>query len=310
MVAFLFILLETAFFLLLLPPSDIYAQLVINEVSSNSDPEWIELYNISEAEASLNGCILFMDDNHDIQKIEFEPSDTIPVKNRFKIVKKGEYTWTTNWLNNNGDEITLQCPAGPDTLIYGNQDGAVVAAPGSGQTVGRAPDGNGSVVILAESSQGGPNSSPLPTPTPTPTPGPTSTPTPSPTPTPKPASTPTPTPKPTPTPTPTKAPTAVPEVLGTAEQDEATPSDEVGDGEPALEPADHQPTDERAEEASDEDEESPKGYSEYATPILIAASGLVLLVASSFPLLKKRVLTMRGKKGKHNEKPQSDSEEL
>jgi len=306
MVASLFILLGTSFFLFFLTPSDIYAQLMINEVSPNpsgspSEPnEFIELYNSGNETVDISGWTI--SDTSGSTKSYTIPGMTLA---------EGEYVsyrrdTTSIALNNDGDGVEIKDAS---NIL---KDSMTFSTTIEDRSWSRIPDGSGSFVNNSEPTEGGPNSAPpTPTPTPTPTPAPTSTPTPtpSPTPTPKPTSTPTPTPKPTPTPT--KTPTVTPEILGAAEQDEATPSDAAGESEPDLEPADQHSSDETAQDVeADEDGESAKDTSAYATPILIASSGLVLLVASSFPLLKKRVLDMRGKKRKQNGNPQSDSEEL
>ena len=176
---------------------DVSAQIVINELSPSG--EWVELYNTSSSEASLEGCTLHLDDNLSIQKVSFDPSDTIG-PNQFKVAEKGISTgWSQSYLNDNGDDVSLGCATFDDITSYGSEVEDL--------TYGRSPNGMGVFTVLSSDTKGDFNSGPLPTPTPSP--DPTSTPTP----TPKPTSTSTPTPKPTSTPTPrptatvTKGPT-------------------------------------------------------------------------------------------------------
>lgn len=204
-------------------PSKVLAQVVINEFSSNSNPEWVELYNTSLDSISLKGCILLMQDNPETsQKITFSEKSSI---DKFLLIKQGDYNWGSNsyWLHNDSDKITLNCGGEEkDSVLYGSIENTFVSAPNQGQSAGRSPDGSGTWSILAEQTPGGSNSSP-PTPTPTNTPTLTNTPTPTPTITHTPTPTKTPTPKPTQksSPTPTKPAQSVltatqeGEVLGT-----------------------------------------------------------------------------------------------
>lgn len=186
-------------FLFLLIPSQIFAQIVINEFSSDNNPEWVELYNTSSGSISLKGCVLFMQDNPETnQKITFSEESSI---DKFFLIKQGDYNWGANsyWLNNDSDKIILNCEGEEkDSIIYGNTENADVDAPDEEQSAGRNPDGEGTWSILAEMTPKEHNSSP-PTPSPTNTPIPSNTPTPTKTPTPTsvPSATKTPTPKPT-----------------------------------------------------------------------------------------------------------------
>ena len=154
--------------ILLLTPLSVSAQVVINEISPSSDSEWIELYKIGSDLISLEGCVLYLDDNTKIQKIIFAANDTFA--NTLLVISEGDnaYNWNSNWMHNGGDKISLVCPNFTDSLSYGVQAGAQVAAPESGKTVGRNPDGTGNFTLLADPTKGDGNSEP-PTPTPTPT---------------------------------------------------------------------------------------------------------------------------------------------
>ena len=76
------------FFFAFLIPSNVNAQIVINAINPATDPEWIELYNSGEETKSLEGCTLFLDDNHDIQKIHFTSSDELSTSEKYKVIKK------------------------------------------------------------------------------------------------------------------------------------------------------------------------------------------------------------------------------
>lgn len=187
-------------------PSDALAQVVINEVLNNpsgteSGAEWVELYNLGIEVASLNGCILYLDDSTTTQKVIFGEEDFV---DKFRVI-----SWDSSWLNNSGDLVKLECGAQTDSVSYGNQAGSVVLAPDDGVSFGRSPDGIGNFLVLSTVTLGDPNSNP-PTPTiePSDTPVPTSTP--KPTPTTKPTST----PKPTPTIKITSEPTSTSELEG------------------------------------------------------------------------------------------------
>ncbi len=199
-------------------PAHAFAALYINEFSSNSDPDWVEIYNSDSSSVDLSNYLLR--DSTDANKQDLTGS--IP-GNGFVT-----FDWS-NRLDNNGDTIRLVVlneggvENNVDQITYGS--GGTVAAPASGQTAGRSPDGSSNIVLLSSSSKGSSNNSA--TPVPTATSAPTNTPTPTPTPTP--TKTPTPTPSPTsgPTATPTKAPmsTAAP-VLNLSPTDYPTPTDD------------------------------------------------------------------------------------
>lgn len=186
----------TVLILVVLTPSKVSAQVVINEFSPASDPEWVELFKTQDGQLSLDDCTLHLDDNlSGSQKIVFTSSDNIGENENFFLINKGDYNWTSNWLNNNGDKVSIICSWGSDVVSYGNQDGASLGKPDSSESIGRSPDGTSQFYVLTNQTPGVPNSPP-----PTPTPNPTSTPIPEPT------IINTPTSKPTPTLTPTKAP--------------------------------------------------------------------------------------------------------
>jgi len=174
--------------------SRIYAQIVINEFSSNSDPEWIELYNASSDTVDLSGWKL---------------SDAYPPPNLLTgtISAHGFFVFekSSGWLNNSGgDTITLKniSDTAVDSLEYGKST-SVVGTPGSDTSAGRTPDGSSVWTNNLTWSKLASN----PVSTPTHTPSPTLTPTPQPTSTPIPTHTPQPTNTQAPPPTPTHSTT-------------------------------------------------------------------------------------------------------
>ena len=166
---------------LLVFPEVVSAQIVINEVLNNpkgeeSGAEWVELFNRDSSPEPLNGCVLFLDDSATSQKVIFDNEDFVE---KYKVI-----SWDKSWLNNNGDQIRLECEDQVESVSYGDSEGSSLEAPKDGITFGRNPDGIGDFVILASATLGEPNSAP-PTFTPAPTdtlistPKPTKTPAPS-----------------------------------------------------------------------------------------------------------------------------------
>ena len=66
-------------------PSNINAQVVINEFSPESTPEWVELYNTSSETISLSGYVIHFDENLEIQKNEFCSDDQLAGES-FKLI--------------------------------------------------------------------------------------------------------------------------------------------------------------------------------------------------------------------------------
>jgi len=78
----------------------IQAQVVINEVSPASDPEWVEIYNISSDSVSLkNYSINFGSDS---QNKFFCDTETISGTS-FKVI-----SLSAHWLADSGDVVTLK----------------------------------------------------------------------------------------------------------------------------------------------------------------------------------------------------------
>lgn len=63
---------------LLLVPKAALAQVVLNEFSSATNPEWVELYNPSSDTVSLEGwTLLFQDNPETTQKVSFVSGDIV-----------------------------------------------------------------------------------------------------------------------------------------------------------------------------------------------------------------------------------------
>jgi len=199
------------------------AGLVINEFSSASNPEWVEIYNSDEQTYSLQGVVLFFDGTSITQKVSFCDNDEVSAKS-YKLITRPVNSF---WLSNNGDTLILKKEDDIiDSISYGS--GQSLGAPTSAQSISRIPDGGSLILNNSPSPQGNEASFVCPTPTPvpsTPTPvPPTNTPIP---PTPTRTLTPTPTKIPTPTNTPTSKLSASPtsaKILPTSILGESTES--------------------------------------------------------------------------------------
>jgi len=111
--------------------SEIKAQVVINEFSSNSDPEWVELYNNGTANIELTGWKL-IDEGGGVENL----SGTIFIKGYFVYERK------KGWLNNtDGDVISLIDASGNsiNSVVYGHS-GNSITTPSSDKSAGRIPD--------------------------------------------------------------------------------------------------------------------------------------------------------------------------
>jgi hypothetical protein len=154
--------------------SEVLAQVVINEFSPVSDPEWVELYNTSENTESLEDYVIFFDDKvTTTQKYEFCGGEQIS-GNSYKLITRPTGAF---WLANNGDGLVLKKAGNVvDSIIYGS--GQVVGIPKADQSATRNPDGSTNWVIVDTPSPQGDNIMlNCPTPTSAPTEAPTTTPT-------------------------------------------------------------------------------------------------------------------------------------
>lgn len=157
--------------------SEVKAQVIINEFSSNSDPEWVELYNSSNEIVSLT--------EWKITDGNTSTSDDLILNGC--IVNQGFrlFSRSSGWLNDTGgDTINLKDSNDNqiDQVIYGS--GGIVGIPQSGKSASRVPDGNQSWVILDSETQQNDNcqifSKPSPSPISTPIQTPTAIPSPTP----------------------------------------------------------------------------------------------------------------------------------
>lgn len=179
-------------FLFFVFPPKISAQVVINEFSSNSNPEWVELYNTGSSSVDIVGWKLLDEAN---------PAELLTAT----ISAQGYFVFERpqGWLNNSGgDTITLKdsLDVVQDSVIYGKL-GSIVGTPDSDKSAGRSPNGSTTWVNNLVPTKNAANPSPTPLPTETSTPASTSTLTSTPTPTSTPTKTPTPKPSPKPSPT-------------------------------------------------------------------------------------------------------------
>jgi len=189
--------------ILFLFPKIARAQVVINEFSSFSAYDWVEIYNISTESADLS--LYKLKDKYGNEK----PLSGIiaPYPNGFSSVD-----WY-NKLDKTGDVVNLIRVSDGfliDSVSYGLEGG--VCAPEDGESVGRYPDANQTIERFSTSSRNVSNNDTPRDPCPTPTPEATATPTPTNSPTATPTKTPTPTPSTTlrASPTPTHSTTSTP----------------------------------------------------------------------------------------------------
>jgi len=179
-----FLLLAGAVFLLL-PPAVFGQDVVINEFSALSSPEWVELYNRGGEIISLTGWEIR--DGTATNKVDLTG---LICPFSFRV-----FYFTKSILNNDGDEIRLFNNAGKEInkIVYFSE---LIPACSATQSVGRKPDGGDLWEIFSSSTPQDDicllptptllPSSVLPTATPTiaitatPTPSPTKMPTPSP----------------------------------------------------------------------------------------------------------------------------------
>lgn len=103
--------------------------IVINEFSSASSPEWVEIYNSGNTEVDLTGWQIWDEKNNGINL-----EGCIKAKS-FRSFKNSK------WLNNPGDEIKLINNKGEeiDKIVYGNEE---IPAPDSTSSASRNPDGS------------------------------------------------------------------------------------------------------------------------------------------------------------------------
>jgi hypothetical protein len=164
----------TAFFFFFTPVIPLFAQVKINEFSSETSADWVELYSTEDVD--ISGWILRDTAN---SRIETIPKGTKigPATNKFFVIGAG------NRLNKDEDSIKLyreDDSTAVDQISYGpNED---LCAPEAGQTAGRQPDGTDKITrfIAATEWQANPAEEiACPSPSPSPSPNPSASPTPS-----------------------------------------------------------------------------------------------------------------------------------
>lgn len=273
----LFVLVAVAAFFF--PRQDVQASILINEVSTHSSPDWVEIINTGTASASLVGY-----------QIRDSAANSIDLSGDIAGGEIKAFDFS-NRLDNEGDTVKLVKigeTVSVDELSYGPN--ATICAPkDESQSVGSKPDGSGTIIRFASSSKGQSNNSsqtsscPAATSTPTPTtPGNTATPTGTNTPTPTTTNT------PTPTQATTKTPTMTPRKTPTPTVDDLTPT---ATPDPFLAGTSDDPTGTPTPEESPTPTENQSGKRS-AMPIIIAmlmvASGLAIM---AFVLVWNKTIT-------------------
>jgi len=269
-------------------PKNVFSQIVINEFSSGTTSDWVEIYNTGTESARLSN-------------LRIRDSTTSNKKDLSGELTAGGFLVVpfSNWLNSAGDVVKLIMIVGEneellEEIPYGTA-GGLCAAPESG-SIGRFPDGGPTLVRFVAHTQNTSNNTAQEFPCPTPT----STPTPELTPTPTLTSRPTSTPKlPTPTPTvklstptliststpkPTFSPTPTPTLKTTPT--EATKSGEVLGEEEEATVGGFYPL-EATEEAEKIEEATPAGKKSNKNKILggiFLGAGLVAIFGAAFSL--------------------------
>lgn len=191
----------TAVLYLLLITSPVSAKLYINEFSSATADDWIEIYN--------DGA-----DAVDLTKFKIRDSSATNKLNLTGTISSHSFLpldWY-NRLNKSGDEIKIVSVTDDvsieDSVSYGDKNEKILS-PNENQTIGRSPDGGETWIVYGSGTKGWSNTlgqiAPSATPTNVPTVAPTDTPSPTKTPTPVKTLTPTKIPSPTKVPTPTKS---------------------------------------------------------------------------------------------------------
>jgi len=160
------------FLLFLILPGNIFAKVVINEISPASSPEWVEIYNDGSDSVSLNGYIIYFSSSTDTSQKKIFCSSQLINPHSFLIIEISGY-----FLNNNGDSVLLEDDGSIiDSISYGS--GKTLPKLSSSQSGKRDPDGSENwVVVDSPIKNGDIVSFNCPTLTPTLTPTPVSTPT-------------------------------------------------------------------------------------------------------------------------------------
>lgn len=173
--------LTTSLFILL-PPASALADIVINEFSSSTTDDWIELYNTGTQSAQLS--------NFRIRDSTTNKKDLTGELNSESFIVVD----FSNRLNNDGDIVKLMKLEGETEILleeipYGTVGG--LCPPESDGSIGRFPDGGAKIIRFTSQTKGSSNNSGQENPCVTSIPNPTDTSVPTPKPTNKPTSFPT-----------------------------------------------------------------------------------------------------------------------
>lgn len=123
--------------------------IVINEFSSYTSSDWVELYNTTDSNVSLNGWKL--EDSSNTNPNIANLSGSLAGK-AFLQVDVGDR------LNQDGDVITLIHDTNHQTSVaYGNAANPVVGAPGDGQVAARTTDGGNTWQLTTNATPGATN---------------------------------------------------------------------------------------------------------------------------------------------------------
>ncbi len=249
-------------------PKQVSAEMVINEFSSGTTTDWVEIYNTGTVSAQLSGFRIGDSTSSNKKDLSGELG-----AREFQVVT------FSNWLNNDGDVVKLIRVVGEkeellEEMPYGSA-GGLCTPTGSG-SIGRFPDGGSSIVRFLDNTQGVSNNGAQEDLCPTPTPTPTSTPIPSPSPTSKPL---TPTSTKTPTPTSTVTPkTTTPTLTLKAVSISATLSGEIL-GNQSSESGGFYPLE--TTQSADLEEELEDSSLDFLPKVFLVV-GLVLLLVAGF----------------------------
>jgi hypothetical protein len=144
-------------------PKIVNAQIVINEFSAKTDPEWVELYNTSNTSVNLDGW--------EIADGNTKSTDDLTISGTISADGFMVFEHPKGWLNDSGDTVKLYNNATPSGEL---QDSYTYSSADAETTTSRVPDGSGDFTYDTDSTKGEANQAP---PTPIPTEEPTSAPT-------------------------------------------------------------------------------------------------------------------------------------
>lgn len=133
----------------------------INEFSTATGQEWVELYNAGGTALDLTAWVLAYAKSSSFTEVEV-PTATLPAEGWLTVGVAGSDVVVSMDLGNSAGALELRCNGERvDTVIYGSNgggfaedDGTVPAsgasAPGEGESAGRVPDGDDSDVSAAD----------------------------------------------------------------------------------------------------------------------------------------------------------------